>query len=53
MEGLNLSYKDVFEVIPYSCLLVMQVDKIRVVTSSDNEEKETSGEKLLKRKRNG
>ena len=53
MEVLNLSYKEVFEVIPYSCLLVMQIDKIHVVSSNDKEEEELSGKELLKRKRNG
>lgn len=32
MENLHLSYKEVFEEIPYARLLVMQKDKLRVVT---------------------
>lgn len=32
MENLHLSYREVFEEIPYTRLLIMQKDKLRVVT---------------------
>lgn len=38
IDGLHLSYKEVFEVIPYRTLLVMQKDKLRAVYGEVMEE---------------
>lgn len=32
-EGLGLSYKEAFEIIPYELLLLMQRDKLRIASS--------------------
>lgn len=36
MENLHLSYKEVFEVIPYRNLVIMQKDKLRESGEEDN-----------------
>ncbi|WP_418988157.1 hypothetical protein [Bacteroides heparinolyticus] len=38
MEYLNMSYKEVFEIIPYRNLIIMQKDKLREVHGEVMEE---------------
>lgn len=49
MENLHLSYKEVFEVIPYPQLLMMSADKLRI--STGEKERVVSGRDLLKKKK--
>lgn len=49
MENLHLTYKEVFEVIPYQNLIIMQKDKLHVVYGEKIEE--VSGKDMLAKKR--
>lgn len=48
MEGLHLSYREVFERIPYRNLILMQKDKLHIVTGSIV--RETQGRDMIERK---
>lgn len=48
MENLHLSYREVFEVIPYQNLILMQKDKLHVVYGE--KVKELSGKEMAARK---
>lgn len=50
MENLHLSYKEVFEVIPYQNLIIMQKDKLHEVYGTVI--KEGSGKDMASRRRN-
>ena len=49
MENLHLSYKEVYEVIAYRNLVLMQKDKLHAVYGEQVKEK--SGKEMMKRKR--
>ncbi|MBP1615801.1 MAG: hypothetical protein H6Q13_3249 [Bacteroidetes bacterium] len=49
MENLHLSYKEVFEVIPYRNLIIMQKDKLHEVTGELVQE--SSGKDMASRRR--
>ena len=53
MEGLHLSYSEVWEVIPYRQLLLMSTDKLSIDYSEKEEVEVISGREMLKRQRNG
>ncbi len=48
MEALHLSYKEVFEIIPYRNLILMQKDKLHECTGSIIVER--SGKELMERR---
>lgn len=50
MDALHLSYTEVFEVIPYRNLLMMQRDKLHAVYGGEKVSN-TSGKDMLKRKK--
>jgi len=49
MENLHLTYKEVFEEIPYQNLILMQKDKLHVCYGEKIEE--VSGKEMLAKKR--
>lgn len=49
VENLNLSYSEVFEVIPYRNLIIMQKDKLHVATGTVV--KKGSGKEMAERRR--
>lgn len=53
MENLHLSYREVFEEIPYLLLLLMMADKPRAVYENEDqaEVKKMSGKELLRKKK--
>lgn len=53
IENLNLSYKEVYEELPYLLLVLMMADKPRTVYGDEEktEVKKMSGKELLKQKR--
>ncbi|WP_459190530.1 hypothetical protein ACGE0T_10835 [Parabacteroides sp. APC149_11_2_Y6] len=53
IENLNLSYKEVYEELPYLLLVLMMADKPRTVygDGEKTEVKKMSGKELLKQKR--
>lgn len=50
MESIHLSYKEVFEIIPYRNLVIMQKDKLHEVHGEII--KKTSGKELAARRKN-
>lgn len=55
MENLHLSYREVYEELPYILLLAMSADKPRVEYGEKDEVevKKVSGKELLKQKKGG
>ena len=55
MENLNLSYREVYEDLPYLLLLLMSADKPRAVYEREDqaEVKKMSGKDLMRQKRGG
>lgn len=53
MENLHLSHKEVFETIPYPCLLMMNADKLRVLGANESKVVSVSGRELAKRRNGG
>lgn len=48
MDNLHLSYKEVFETIPYPCLLMMNADKLRVLGPGDERLVEVDGKEFFR-----
>lgn len=48
MDSLHLTYKEVFETIPYPCLLMMNADKLRVLGAGEDKMVEVTGMELAK-----
>lgn len=51
MENLNLSYREVYEDLPYLLLLLMSADKPRDEDKEKTEVKKMSGKDLMRQKR--
>ena len=51
MENLHLSYREVYEDLPYLLLLLMSADKPRAVYEDKVEVKKMSGKDLMRQKR--
>lgn len=50
MDNLHLTHKEVFEVIPYPCLLMMNADKLRVLGAGEDKMEEVTAEEFLRRR---
>ena len=48
MDSLHLTYKEVFETIPYPCLLMMNADKLRVLGAGEDKLVEVSTEEFFR-----
>mgnify|MGYP001206454047 CR=1 FL=1 len=48
IDGLHLSYKEAFEMIPYPCLLMMNSDKLRVLGPGEEAMVEVTGKEFAK-----
>ena len=48
MDNLHLTYKEVFETIPYPCLLMMNADKLRVLGTGEERMVEVTGKEFAR-----
>lgn len=53
IENLHLSYKEVFEIIPYPVMLMMNADKVRVLGINEKKVTKISGKELAQRRKEG